>query len=134
MDYRSISEGKYRYERVADTTLRLKALKGCKGTVVVYGKDGLEYARLEDDSLTIRAKYRFNGCDMAPDCLKAIAGCEVHDCLRQMILDCPTSLTWEQSNKAMREVHRRDRFRLAWLYYLVVHGPFGKLYAFFKSS
>lgn len=125
----------------ADWTLKVPHLAGrltAPYRFQVEKPDGAcrEWLRVEPDgTVTIRGDYASDGCSLVPDFPEAIAGCILHDALRQaqrLDPDCPW--TRAESDRIFRAQLRADGFGcfLSWLYYLGVAGPTGWIYSWIK--
>lgn len=132
---------KWTCQLAADWTLKVPRLAGrvtAPYRFQVEKPDGtcLEWLRVEPDgTVTVRAGYATDGCSMVPDFPEAIAGCILHDALRQAnCLDSVCPWTRAESDRIFRAQLRADGFGwlMSWLYYLGVSGPTGWVYSWIK--
>ena len=123
---------KYNWEVVENFSIRLKSLNNCTSSVSITDSDGNVIIYLNKNIITICKGYQFDGCSCAPDFDRALVGCCVHDALIQLLESYPIIFKYQDAHDALLEVQTISKFKLRWVYYLVVSSWLGKLYRYFK--
>ena len=129
MDLIKTNHSRFPWRVEATAAHTLVALKGTGSKpLTITAPNGKTYAQLEHGTLTLFPGYQFDGCTCAFDFSRALPGCAAHDALLQIRAQNPAALTDLQCSRAMREMHRRYRFKLWRLYYWAVASWLGRFY------
>lgn len=126
--YKKLKGGKYRFQLLADVSLKLPQLAG--GTRVISFRDhkGTEWMRIDKDVVTVRKKYCWNGCSPCrwvpfvgwvgtPTPYPTILASLVHDSLWQFLHCQYFPLTQRQCDQVFLDIMKANNFRWANAYH-----------------
>lgn len=137
--YKQLRGGKYRFELIEDVAIRIPALSAHRHRVSFRDGAGIEWARIEGDTLFVRKFFSWNGCSPCfwvpllgwcgtPTPYPVIFASLIHDALYGYIWTENFPLTLKQCDDTFYNLMAANGFRGTSIYHGAV-AKFGMIFA-----